>query len=113
MEFHNTEKLVRYVRLRDELKPLPIYLDGPISPDWVAIVHSRFKAERRTDIQEEFIVYFMMDDGKNLEFEQYETLRIAVEQIKSWYGIEKTEWIECSQEINWGEPLTWAKVIRK
>jgi len=113
MTFKDTETLVRFVRLRDELKPLPIYLDGPISPDWVVIVQSRSKHERRTDITEEFVVYFMMDDGTDLEFEQYETLQIAMDQAKDNYGIEKSEWSKCNKEITWDTPLTWKSITQQ
>jgi hypothetical protein len=112
MKWTGNETLVRFVRLRDDLKPLPIYLDGPISPDWIGITHCVGRWERRTDMSDDFIIYFMTDDGRDLEFEQYETLEIALDQAHGRYGIRKDEWVHTNQDVDWSSPLTWKKITQ-
>jgi hypothetical protein len=95
MEWENEEHLIRYARLRDELKPIPIYLDEAMRPDWVAISHVRIWSARRPAGIESFELYFLMDDGSQLDWYGFDTLQIAVDQAKAIAGVQEHEWKAC------------------
>src|SRR5688572_18601552 len=66
------ERVLRRVRLRDDLKPVQIYTADacPINPDWAAVTHS-------TDgNNESFNLVFFRFDGTPITWEQFETLEI-------------------------------------
>ena len=108
------ETVVRYVRLRDELKPVEIYMGNPpnpINPDWVAITHAILRSRQRPDGIESFNLTFFMDDGKCLTWEQFETLEIAIDQAKAIVGILSDEWNVCRVEItNDDGTIPWSDV---
>ena len=91
-----SETIVRYTRLRPELRPVEIYpVDTlePIDPDWVAITHAIVAREGRTDFHDGFCMYFLTEDRRTLAYEQFETL--ALDQANAIAGIPLTEWREC------------------
>lgn len=108
------ETVIRYVRLRTELKPVEIYMGdppAPINPDWVAITHAILRWRRRPDGIESFNLAFFMDDGQRLTWEQFETLEIAIDQAKSIVGILPDEWHSCRVEIdNDDGSVPWSSV---
>ena len=88
--------------LRDELKPVEIYMDDPpqrINPDWVAITHGVIRSSRRPDGIEGYNLSFLMDDGHCLTHVQFETLEIAIDQAHAIVGIRTDEWMPCRVEI--------------
>jgi hypothetical protein len=102
MNWDAQEWVVRYARLPEELKPLPIYpadtLD-PIAPDWLAITRAISRSERVPSGIEGYVLYFLLDDGTCLASEQYETLQVAIDQAKATVGIGKDEWCECRVKV--------------
>jgi len=108
------ETVVRYVRLCYELKPVEIYMGDPpeaINPDWVAITHAILRSRRRSDGIESFNLAFFMDDGKCLTSEQFETLKISIDQAKAIVGIIPEEWNVCRVEItNDDGTIPWPNV---
>jgi hypothetical protein len=114
MDEECSETVVRYVRLRDELKPVEIYMGDPpelINPDWVGITHAILRWRRRPDGIENFNLAFFMDDGQCLTWEQFETLQIAIDQANSIIGILPEEWNVCRVEItNEDGTIPWSDV---
>ncbi|NQT17686.1 MAG: hypothetical protein HQ582_33330 [Planctomycetes bacterium] len=114
MDCECDETIVRYVRLRDELKPVRIYTGDPpepINPDWVAVTHAVLRSRRRPDGIEQFCLAFFMDDGQRLTWEQFETLHIAIDQATSIVGILPDEWYACRVEIvNDDGTMPWSDV---
>jgi hypothetical protein len=103
MTWDVVEYIVRFVRLREELKPVEIYPADtlePIRPDWIAITHGISRSERRPDGIEGYNLYFLMDDGRCLAMECFETLEITLDQAKSIAGVRKDEWHQCGVEVN-------------
>jgi hypothetical protein len=89
------DRLIRVTRLRDELKPVQIYMGDPpepIAPDWIGIVHRRWKHERRSEPLESFGLSFRRDDGSEITWEQFGTLGIAIDQAHAIVGITPDEW---------------------
>ncbi len=89
--------LVRRIRLRPEHLPLPIYVSSlgeepsdeepvPIEPSWLGIVRWR------DGLREAFQLAFYTDDGRLLEFLQYDTLEIALDQAADIVGPEPDDW---------------------
>ena len=71
------EFVLRKVRLRDDLKPVEIYMGDPpppIEPDWVAITHG---FSRRLDGCN--LVFFRFD-GTAITSEPFDTLEIALDR---------------------------------
>jgi len=90
-----TEIIVRYTRLRDELKPVAIYRvdpPEPINPDWAAITQAIVPDEGRINPREGFCIYYLSDDGEILGYGQYDSLEIAVDQANAIAGIRSDEW---------------------
>ena len=116
MEWDGDEFVVRYVRLRDDLKPVEIYMGDPlepINPDWVAITHGVIRSSRRPDGIEGFNLTFFMDDGSCLTHEQFETLEIAIDQAHAIVGIRPDEWALCRVEItNDDGSIPWQAVAQ-
>jgi hypothetical protein len=116
MEWDGVEYIVRYARLREELKPIEIYPADtlePIRPDWVAITHGVIWSQKRPGGIDGYNVYFLMDDGRTLATELYETLRIALDQVTAISGIRQEEWRECNIEIESEDGLfSWSDVCK-
>lgn len=90
------EFVVRKVRLRDDLKPVEIYMGDPprpIEPDWVAITHGFSR-----DLDGFNLVFFRFD-GTTITSEPFDTLETALDQARAIVGIEHSEWESCHVEI--------------
>jgi hypothetical protein len=86
MEWNGVEYIVKYARLRVELKPVEIYpVDTlePIRPDWVAITHGVIWSEKRPGGIDGYNLYFLMDDGRCLATECFDTLEITLDQASA------------------------------
>lgn len=83
------------VRLRDALKPVPIY-DGnkvvPITLEWLAI--SRVAEDQHGP--ETCVLYFLNAQGRPEEFLQFDSLEIAMDQAHAIAGVDQGEWRTCS-----------------
>ena len=102
------ERVLRRVRLREDLKPVQIYMGdplAPINPDGVAVTHA-------TDgNNESFNLVFFHFNGTPITWEQFETLEIAVDQAHSIVGIDHSEWESCNVEIlNEDGTIAWADI---
>jgi hypothetical protein len=109
------ERLVRVVRLRDDLKPVQIFMGEPpqaISPDWVGITHVRWTEECRTEPHDSFDLSFRRDDGSEITWEQFETLRIALDQAKAIVGVKEEEWKTVSIEMT-EDGWPWNKIEKE
>ena len=66
MEWDVCEEVVRYIWLREELKPVEVYpVDTlqPIRPDWVAVTHGITRCDRRPGGVKGYNLYFLLNDG--------------------------------------------------
>jgi hypothetical protein len=102
MTWDGVEFIVRFTRVREELKPVEIYPADtlePIRPDWIAITHGLIWSKRRPDGIDGYNLYFLMDDGRCLAMECFETLEITLDQAKAIAGVRKDEWQECRVEV--------------
>lgn len=111
-----SETVIRCARLRDELKPLPIWSaesNAPINPDWVGINHTLWKDARRSDVVEEYNLAFYGDDGELLEYLQFGTLEIAIDQAKAIAGVQPSEWRECSVAVSCDGRVPWQPHIEE
>ena len=102
MRWDGVEYVVRYTRLREQLKPVQIYPTAtlePIRPDWVGITHGIIWSAKRPGGIDGYNLYFLMDDGQCLAMEQFETLEIAIDQARRIAGIRQDEWQECRVKV--------------
>src|SRR5262249_21196610 len=102
MTWDGVEYIVRFARLREELKPVEIYPADtlePIRPDWVAITHGIIWSDRRPCGIDSYNLYFLMDDGRCLAMECYETLEITLNQAEVITGVRRDEWHSCRIEV--------------
>jgi hypothetical protein len=102
MTCDGVEFIVRFVRLREELKPVEIYpadTQEPIRPDWIAITLGVIWSKRRPDGIDGYNLYFLMDDGRCLATKCFETLEITLDQAKAIAGIREDEWQVCRVEV--------------
>lgn len=112
------EILMGYVRLRDELKPVQIFItpsDGksaePINPDWVGVTRATVRTPRRTEPIEAFLIRFYKDAGECITWEQFDSLEIALDQAKAIVGIRHDEWNRCRVTIKTDdESVRWSEV---
>ena len=111
------EHIVRYTRLREELKPVKIYPADtlePIRPDWVAITHGIVTSDRLVAPGEGFNIAFLTDNGQHLAFMQFETLEIAIDQAHAIAGIRHGEWTACHVEVTDDEGrIPWSLVAQQ
>jgi hypothetical protein len=114
MTWDGAEYIVRFARLREELKPVEIYPADtlqPIRPDWIAITLGIIWSERRPGGIEGYNLYFLMDDGRCLAMECFETLEITMDQAKSIAGVRKEEWQSCRIEVKSDDgTIRWSDV---
>ena len=97
------ETLVRFLRMPEHLQPVPIYAPDPIRPDWLAIV---FVPSTPNSVVESFVLYFLDADGNDLEFLQFDTLEIALDQANAIAGVANGDWTQCSTPI----PEEWVRI---
>lgn len=105
-----SETVIRCARLRSELKPVSIWSsqsDEPINPDWVGINHTILKVPQGSEEGEAYNLAFYLDDGELLEYLQFDTLEIALEQAKAIAGVEPLEWRECSVSVSSDGRVPW------
>ena len=81
-----------------------------ISPDWLGISQVRSRHPHRTDVHEDFILHFFMDDGRELTWEQFESLEIALDQAACIIGVRQSEWRECCIQNHNDEKIPWSRV---
>ena len=77
MDQQRSHTLLRFVRLRDDLKPVPIYTGDPVAPisaEWLAIT---FVPATPKCVVESYVIFFLDCDGRELEFLSFDTLEIA------------------------------------
>ena len=96
MDQQSSHTLLRYVRLRDDLKPVPIYSPDPISAEWLAIT---FAPATPKNVVESYVIFFFDSDGRELEFLQFDTLDIALDQAHAIVGVKQDEWHQCSKPL--------------
>ncbi len=105
------EIVIRRVQLRQELKPVEIYAGDPptpIDPDWLAITH----ATGAKGLESYNLVFFRFD-GTPITWEQFDTLRIALDQAHAIVGVDCSEWAACGVEItNEDGSISWDDVTR-
>ena len=78
--------------------------DGrPMTPHWAFVVDSSVQWHGRSNRLEGFDVALYSDDGVMLEWLQYETLEIALDQACELLGIKQYAWEVC--EIDLGPPV--------
>jgi hypothetical protein len=73
----NTENLIRYVRLREALNPVPIFVGDPpepISVHWMGIAQSVSKTHQLSDTRVSYLVMFYGGADEVLECLQFEML---------------------------------------
>ena len=107
------EFLIRYIRLREELKPVPIMAGNPPEPieaDWIGISRSVSKIPQRSDEIESYSVNFYRDDGELLESLQFDALYIVLDQAKAIAGIEPSEWRACNIAVPDDGRVSWGAV---
>ena len=115
-EEENTESLIRYAPLSEELKPVSIFAGDPPVPikvDWIGISHSVLRLPQRSEEIESYIVNFYSEPGELLEALQFETLNIALDQAKAMAGIAPTEWRNCNVPVPDDGRVSWDAIERK
>ena len=95
--------LVRFLKLPEHLKPVPIYAPEPIRPVWLAV---SFVPSTPKNVAESYVLSFLDAVGDELEFIQFDTLEIALDQALAIAGVEHADWTECSTPI----PDEWDQI---
>ncbi len=105
-----SETVIRRARLRDELKPLPIWSaesHEPINPDWVGINRAVRRADQSSSVAEGYNLAFYRDSGELLEYLQFDTLEIALDQAEAIAGVQPSEWRECDVSVAGDGRVPW------
>lgn len=97
------DTLVRFLSMPDSLQPVPIYAPDPIRPEWLAIV---FAPSTPKSVNESYVLYFLDADGNELEFLQFDTLEIALDQARAIGGVANEDWTIRSTPI----PDDWEQI---
>lgn len=95
----STERIIRFAEIRDDLRPLPILAGDPPEPiavRWAAISVAGQGGGRR------FLVYLLGGSGQILEAQQWETMRIALDQARSILGLTDSQWLNCDVSLSEG-----------
>ena len=108
MSDERQQTIIRRVRLRKDLKPIP-YLAGPNATelDWLMIAHV-------TDDKgfESFDLVFLRSDGAGFPWMGFETLRIAKAQAHAMVGVEYVEWEPCEVQLtNADRTISWERAL--
>jgi hypothetical protein len=115
-EEENTESLIRYAPLSEELRPVSIFAGDPAVPikaDWIGISHCVVRLPPRSEEIESYIVNFYSERGELLEALQFETLNIALDQAKSIAGIAPSDWRNCNVPVPDDRRVSWDAIERK
>ena len=116
MEGSNVEFIIRYSRLADQRRSLPISsadaVTRIITADWVAISHSVMTSDDPRAPTQLFNVYFMTDDGSCVLFASYDAVDVAMERVRRAAGVAQDEWRPCHVEIKSDDVgVRWSDVV--
>ena len=96
------EIMIRRVRVTENHKPFEIQIGRFVQPAWLAITHATGKNV------ESFNLVFFANDGSPIDWCQYDTLQIAMDQAHAMVGVERSAWERCNAEItNDNEKIRW------
>ena len=87
------ETVVRRVRLTEKHRPFEIDVGRLVQPDWLAITHATGKNI------DSFNLVFFGGDGNPIDWVQYDSVEIALDQAHAMIGVERSEWESCKAEI--------------
>lgn len=107
------EIVIRYVRLKEKLKPLPIWMSEPLKPieaDRVGINRIVHITPQRLNVVKGYALAFDRDNGEALEYLQFDTFEIAIDQARDIAGVQPSEWCECSVSVPNDGRVPWASV---
>ncbi|HVG36035.1 MAG TPA: hypothetical protein VM911_23490 [Pyrinomonadaceae bacterium] len=107
------EVVIRYAWLKEKLKPLPIWMSEPLKPieaDWVGINRIVHKIPGRLNDVIGYSLAFYSDKGEALEYLQFDTLDIAIDQARDIAGIQPSEWRECRVSVPTDGRVLWESV---
>jgi hypothetical protein len=107
-----SERVIRFIRLRPELRPVEIYdRDGSqLDPDWLGITHVVDHPNDLVSPTESFNLSYFRDDGELLTWQQFETLTIALDQAHAIVRVGQDEWQSCDVETHAEGRLPWAAI---
>ena len=100
--------IIRRVRLRVDLKPIPC-LAGPEATevDWLLIA----QVTNGTSVKS-FDLVFLRSDGAAFPWMGFETLMIAKAQAHAMVGVEYVEWEPCEVELtNADHSISWERAL--
>jgi hypothetical protein len=100
-------RMIRHAVVRPGSKPLPIWSGDPPRPidaRWLAILRSTECSHRPV-----YILEFVDENGAGLEWLQFETARIALDQAHALAGATADDWIACNRVVPEDDrlPLEW------
>ncbi|MEI7729064.1 MAG: hypothetical protein WCO56_05815 [Verrucomicrobiota bacterium] len=102
------EIVIRRVRLKDEHRPFEIHIGQLVEVDWLAVTHAT------SNQRDSFNLVFFRFDGFVIDWVQYDTLAIALDQAHAIAGVEASEWEQCNAEItNEDGRVSWEEVCQK
>jgi hypothetical protein len=110
----DSETIVRFVRLRPELRPVPILGgDGePVQVDWIALTRSLYTVPGTVGPYEGYVLYLLTDAGEHSEVLQFDTLPIAIDQAHAILGIARDEWSPCDVVLE-SDSIPWSLVSQR
>jgi len=117
---HLRGTVIRWVRVRENLKPVKAYWHRRSDPDWLVITHlTGQKGYESFSLQFLKVMTPVCDttagrSGKIVQISEvfYETLRIAKAQAHADIGIEYVEWEPCNVEItNEDGSIDWDRML--
>jgi hypothetical protein len=80
------EIVIRRVQLKEKHRPFEIHIGKPVQVDWLAVTHATSKR------LESFNLVFFRADGSPIDWAQFDTLEIALDQAHAIAGVELSEW---------------------
>lgn len=87
--------IVRFAKLRAELKPLE-YCDeqgNPIDPDWLTITHNQIGKCHGSS--EGYSMEYRREDGSVITWEDFRALDHAIATMEKWHRVAASEWCAC------------------
>ena len=101
------EVVIRRVWLKEMPRPFEIHVGKLVQVDWLAVTHETSKR------LESFNLVFFSADGSPIDWAQFDTLEIALDQAHAIVGVQSSEWEPCNVRIaNEDGSISWEEVSR-
>lgn len=105
-----TERIIRYVRLDEGKRSVPVYTGDPpvpLHPHWLAIAMTDSGQPSRHT----YLLYLLTDHGEVLECLPFDAFEITLNQAKVIAGIPRANWETCNVLVPENGLVPWSLIV--